>query len=78
MVNPNLEMYKIAGAADIPHIEPILWSKGQTGVRSLGEPPTIPTSGAIACALYNAIGTPVRHLPLTPDKVLAAVEGGAA
>ncbi len=78
MVNPDLEMYKIAGAADIPHIEPILWTKGQTGVRSLGEPPTIPTSGAIACALYNAIGTPVRHLPLTLDKVLAALEGGAA
>lgn len=78
MVNPDLEMYKIAGAADIPHIEPILWTKGQTGVRSLGEPPTIPTSGAIACALYNAIGTPVRHLPLTPDKVLAAMEGGVA
>ncbi len=78
MVNPNLEMYKIAGAADIPHIEPVLWTKGQTGVRSLGEPPTIPTAGAIACAVYNAIGAPVRHSPLTPDKVLAALEGGAA
>lgn len=78
MVNPNLEAYKIAGAADIPHIEPVLWTKGQTGVRSLGEPPTIPTSGAIACAVYNAIGRPVRHLPLTPDKVLAALQGGAA
>ena len=78
MVNPNLEAYKIAGAGDIPHIEPILWTKGQTGVRSLGEPPTIPTAGAIACAVYNAIGTPVRHSPLTPDKVLAALEGGSA
>jgi xanthine dehydrogenase YagR molybdenum-binding subunit len=77
MVNPNLEMYKILGAADTPHIEPVLWTKGQTGVRSLGEPPTIPTSGAIACAVFNAIGAPVRHLPLTPDKVLAALEGAA-
>ncbi|MHC4993212.1 MAG: xanthine dehydrogenase family protein molybdopterin-binding subunit, partial [Planctomycetota bacterium] len=78
MVNPNLEMYKILGAADMPLIEPYLWTKNQTGVRSLGEPPTIPTSGAIAGALYNAIGRPVRHLPLTPDKVLAALEGGLA
>jgi xanthine dehydrogenase YagR molybdenum-binding subunit len=78
MVNPNLEMYKIAGPLDTPNIVPILWTKGQTGVRSLGEPPTIPTAGAIACAVYNAIGLPVRHLPLTPDKVLAALEGGAA
>ena len=81
MVNANLEMYKIAGSMDMPHIEPVLYTKGQTGVRSLGEPPTIPTAGAIACALFNALGKPVRHLPLTPDKVLAAmagVEGGVA
>jgi xanthine dehydrogenase YagR molybdenum-binding subunit len=78
MVNPNLETYKIIGAADVPMIVPVLWTKGQTGVRSLGEPPAIPTAGAVAAAVYNAIGTPIRHLPLTPDKVLAAVEGGRA
>ncbi len=73
MVNPNLEMYKILGPDDMPHIEPILWEKGQTGVRSIGEPPVVPTAGAVACAVFNAIGRPVRHLPLTPDKVLAAL-----
>lgn len=78
MVNPNLEWYKIAGAVDVPHIEPVLWSKGQTGIRSLGEPPAIPTAGAVAAAVYNAIGVPIRHLPLTPDKVLAALEEGRA
>jgi len=78
MVNPNLEMYKIAGAVDVPHIEPVLWTKGQTGIRSLGEPPTIPTSGAVAAAVYNAIGVPNRHLPLTPDKVLGAIAEGRA
>ncbi len=78
MVNADLEFYKIAGPSDVGHIEPILWTKGQTGVRSLGEPPTIPTSGAIAGAVYNAIGSPVRSLPITPDKVLAALEGGEA
>lgn len=79
MVNPNFEWYKILGPGDMPHIEPVLWRgggpDGQTGVKALGEPPTIPTSGALACAVFNAIGAPVRHLPLTPDKVLAALEG---
>ncbi|MFO0826759.1 MAG: xanthine dehydrogenase family protein molybdopterin-binding subunit [Phycisphaerales bacterium] len=78
MVNANLEMYKVAGPMDMPLIEPILWRKGQTGYKSLGEPPTIPTSGAIACAVFNAIGKPVRSLPITPAKVLAAMEGGHA
>lgn len=81
MVNANLEMYKIAGTMDMPRIEPVLWTEGQVGIRSLGEPPTVPTAGAIACAVFNAIGKPVRHLPITPERVLAAmagVEGGAA
>ncbi len=81
MVNPNLEWYKIAGPRDMPRIEPMLWSKDKetAGPRSLGEPPTVPTSGAIACAVFNAIGAPVRSLPITPDRVLAAVAaaGGA-
>lgn len=78
MVNDNFEWYKVLGPGDMPHIEPVLWSHGQTRVCSLGEPPTIPTSGAVACAVFNAIGRPVRDLPITPDKVLRAMEGGAA
>jgi len=77
IVNPNLEMYKVIGTMDVPVIEPVFYTKNQTGTRSLGEPPTIPTAGAIACAVYNAIGAPVRQLPITPDRVLAAMmEGG--
>jgi len=75
MVNPNLESYKILGTDDMPAIEPILWADDrQTGVRGLGEPPVIPTAGALAAAVLNAVGAPVRHLPMTPDKVLAAVD----
>jgi len=79
MVNPNLESYKILGTDDMPVIEPIMWhDDGQTGARGLGEPPVIPTAGALAAAVLNAIGAPVRHLPMTPDKVLAAVDAAAA
>ncbi|MFO0872832.1 MAG: molybdopterin cofactor-binding domain-containing protein [Phycisphaerales bacterium] len=79
MVNPNLEMYKILGPNDMPSIEPVLWSDAtQTGSRGLGEPPVVPTAGAVACAVFNAVGAPVRHLPLTPDKVLAALDAAAA
>ena len=77
MVNPNLEWYKIAGPVDIPEIVPVIdpndWN---TGVRSIGEPTTIPTSAAIANAVANAIGVRVRSLPMTPAHVLAALERG--
>ncbi|MFO0837383.1 MAG: molybdopterin-dependent oxidoreductase [Phycisphaerae bacterium] len=74
MVNPNLEMYKIMGPVDCPEIIPIIWhEKDADGARSIGEPPVIPTAGAIANAVANAIGTRVRSLPITPAKVLAAL-----
>jgi xanthine dehydrogenase YagR molybdenum-binding subunit len=77
MLNPNLESYKIAGALDVPGIEVVFTEvhtgANNTGAIGIGEPATIPTAAAIACALFNAIGKPVRDLPLTPDRVLAAL-----
>jgi xanthine dehydrogenase YagR molybdenum-binding subunit len=74
MVNPNMDAYKIAGPLEVPEIVPVIWREGrEVSVNSLGEPPVVPTPGAIATAVANAIGAQVRSMPLTPDKVLAAV-----
>ena len=74
MLNPNFEQYKIVGSADCPEIRPVLWREaGQDGVRSLGEPPTIPTAAATANAVANALGVRVYDLPITPARVLAAL-----
>ena len=77
MLNPNLDAYKIAGARDVPDIEIVLTEvhtgANNTGAVGIGEPATIPTAAAIACAVLDAIGAPVRDLPLTPDRVLAAL-----
>lgn len=74
MVNANMDMYKIAGPLDVPEIVPIIWQEDRdVGVNSLGEPPVVPVAGAIATAVANAIGVQVRSMPLTPDKVLAAI-----
>ena len=81
MVNPNMEFYKIAGPKDVPEITPVIWESGGKSVNSLGEPPVIPTPGAIGCAVFNAIGVPVRSMPITPARVLdalAGMEGGRA
>jgi CO/xanthine dehydrogenase Mo-binding subunit len=44
-----------------------------TGVLGLGEAVHVATAAAIACAVADAIGAPVRSLPMTPDRVLAAL-----
>ena len=50
------------------------------GVIGLGEPPVISPGAAIANAVANACGVRVPYLPLSPDKVIAALhkEGGVA
>jgi xanthine dehydrogenase YagR molybdenum-binding subunit len=82
MVNPNLEQYKIAGSLDIPPMEIIVLDENRgtnsTGAKGIGEPATAPTAAAIANAVYHAIGVRVYDLPLTPDKILAALEREAA
>jgi xanthine dehydrogenase YagR molybdenum-binding subunit len=45
----------------------------ERGVIGIGEPVTIPTAGAIANAVANALGVRVNSLPITPAKVLEAL-----
>lgn len=73
VLNPNFETYKLTGIADIPDIEVVLINMPERGVIGIGEPATVPTAGAIANAVANAIGVRVYSLPITPAKVLAAL-----
>lgn len=72
-LNPNFETYKLPGAADIPEIEIVLLDMPERGVIGLGEPVVIPTASAVANAVANAIGVRIHSLPITPDKVLEAL-----
>lgn len=78
VLNPNFETYRLPGAADIPEIDVVLMNMPQRGVIGIGEPVTIPTAAAIANAVANAIGVRVRSLPITPMKVLAALQKAPA
>ena len=79
MLNPNLQYYRLAGYADIPElVVHMMTGKGydERGVIGLGEPPVISPGAAISNAVANALGVRVPTLPITPDKVLAALEKG--
>ncbi len=82
MLNPNFEQYKILGAREVPHIEVVMLEvyrgRSSTDAGGIGEPATVPTAAAVANAVYNAIGVRVRELPMTPDRVLAALAGREA
>ncbi len=73
MLNPNFETYKLPNAADVPEIEVVLLDMPERGVIGIAEPSVIPTSSAVANAVANALGVRIHSLPITPDKVLAAL-----
>jgi xanthine dehydrogenase YagR molybdenum-binding subunit len=81
VLNPNLEFYRLAGLSDIGELKVhMMTGKGydERGVIGLAEPPVVSPGAAISNAVANAIGVRVSFLPLTPDRVLAALEEGGA
>ena len=76
MLNADMEFYRLAGLNDIPELKVhMMTGKGydERGVIGLGEPPAVSPGATISNAVANALGVRVGILPITPDKVLAAM-----
>lgn len=79
LANPSLMDYKIAGTMDAPpKINTILIEEpdefGPFGAKGIGEPPIVGIAPAIANALTHATGVRLKNLPMTPERVLDALE----
>lgn len=79
VVNPDLMDYRVFTAADMPRIDTIIIEThdptGPFGAKGVGEMGGTPTAAAIANAIYDATGVRMTELPMTPERVLAALEG---
>ena len=78
-LNPNMLDYKPLSIKDAPKdIKVILVEHpkeyGVFGAHGIGEPPMSPPAPTIASALYNAVGVWVTDMPITREKVLAALK----
>ncbi len=76
IVNANLGDYKLLTAQDVPELVTInIDSKGPGpyDAKAIGETPSVPVAGAIANAVADAIGAPITELPITAERVLAAI-----
>jgi CO/xanthine dehydrogenase Mo-binding subunit len=73
-LNPHLLDYKLVTSADAPEIQ-IAWVEnpavngGPNGSKGIGEPPCVPTPGAVGNAIARATGARVHRLPMTPERV---------
>jgi CO/xanthine dehydrogenase Mo-binding subunit len=72
--------YLIPTSLDLPDLNAIglelYLGKGPFGARGIGEPPIGPCGPALASAIHNAIGIRMLRLPMTPERVLAAMRAG--
>jgi len=76
--NASLTEYKIMSAADMPPITHIFADvidpKGPFGAKGLGMAPYITVAPAVANAIYDAINVRIADLPITPEKIYAAMK----
>jgi CO/xanthine dehydrogenase Mo-binding subunit len=81
--NPHLLDYKLVTCSDAPEME-VDWIQipakgaGPRGSKGVGEPPQVPTAGAIANAIAAVLGRQVRQLPMTPERVWETATGARA
>jgi CO/xanthine dehydrogenase Mo-binding subunit len=81
VTNPNFKQYLVPKAKDIPPIQTLFVESndpyGPYGAKGLAEPALTPIAPAIANAIYHATGIRITELPMTPEKVKAALENKA-
>jgi xanthine dehydrogenase molybdenum-binding subunit len=78
VINDGFLDYKIPNIGDIPEIKAILVETedphGPLGAKGIGEPGLVPTAAAIANAIYHATGVRMKELPITPERLLKALQ----
>lgn len=78
MVNPAFGPYKIYRADEMPEVEVILVQtiepSGPFGAKAVAEIPKDGVAPALASAVFNAAGVRLRRIPLTPERVWAALQ----
>ncbi len=75
---PSMLEYKSLTSLDMPDVEVMLIEdpdpNGPFGAKEAGQGPLLPVMPAVANAIYDAVGVRVDEIPITPDKVLRALE----
>ncbi len=78
ILNGDFRDYKLLLAEDVPEMVLIevdsYEPEGPYGAKEAGEGLTVPGAGAIANAVYNAVGVRITRMPLSAEKILQALE----
>jgi CO/xanthine dehydrogenase Mo-binding subunit len=79
--NPSILEYRSPTFLEMPEVETFLVEtddpEGPFGAKEVGQGPLLPVIPAVANAVYDAVGVRIDETPITPDKVLKALEDKA-
>lgn len=82
VLTAGMEDYRIPGIADTPELDVHFDEGGFDHVVGnsvgIGEVATVPTSPAVANAIFDAIGVRLTEIPIGPDRIVAALKGRSA
>jgi 4-hydroxybenzoyl-CoA reductase subunit alpha len=75
---PSILEYKSLTSHDMPEVTTILVEDpepaGPFGAKEVGQGPLLPIMPAVANAVYDAIGVRIDEVPITPDKIVRALD----
>ena len=75
--NDTFSRYPLVNAPDMPPVDILLVEEGEPGgpygAKSIGEICTVPTAAAVVNAVNRALGTELAELPLTAERIVAAL-----
>ena len=76
----GFKTYHVVNAPDMPKVRVLLveheGDEGPFGAKSVGEIAVVPTAAAVVNAIDQALGTSLADLPVTPEKIVAALAQG--
>ena len=77
LLTSTLMDYALPHIQDAPHFDAVMIEipsdLGPFGAKAVGEPPVVPVGGAIANAIYDAVGVRMTQLPITPERLYTAL-----
>jgi nicotinate dehydrogenase subunit B len=77
ILDRNFDTYSLPRFSWVPKIETVLIDNPGLAPQGGGEPAIVPTGAVVANAVADALGVRFHRLPMTPERVLAAIAGKA-
>ncbi len=74
----NWNSYPVIRFEEIPEVEIVLLNRPELDFLGAGEASLVPVPAAIGNAIFNATGARLRDVPMTPERVMAAIEALAS